>query len=102
DVKLSISGIHLHLINKIGYTLKIAKPLVTKRNDESTLQKRVDFVTKLTSSNINYDSNCIFVDESGFTTSQIRKFARSKKGEAAIVYNKKTRDLNITILVAVS
>ncbi|KAI8647020.1 hypothetical protein BD408DRAFT_193335 [Parasitella parasitica] len=61
DIKLSTNGIHLHLINKIACTLKIAKPLFTKRNDESTLQKRVDFA----SSNINYDSNCIFVDESG-------------------------------------
>lgn len=102
NISLSIAGIHKHLINNVVYMLKIAKPLTIKRNDEETLQKRYDYVTKATITDIRYSYNCIFVDEASFNSSQIKKFARSKKGEEAIVYNEKARDLNITIIAALS
>lgn len=69
DINISVSTIHKHLVKKIAYTLKIAKPLTLKRNDKDTLQKRFDFDEKVTKEDIKYNHNCIFVDEAGFNIS---------------------------------
>ncbi|KAI8887064.1 hypothetical protein K501DRAFT_127396, partial [Backusella circina FSU 941] len=51
---------------------------------------------------ISYEFNCIFVDESGFNTSQIRKYGRSKKSKLAKVIVEKDRSIYLTIVAAMS
>lgn len=51
---------------------------------------------------MDFMSNCIFIDESGFNINMNRSITWSKKGEQAIVTVPKTKASNITILGAVA
>ncbi|KAI9353119.1 hypothetical protein BD770DRAFT_295107, partial [Pilaira anomala] len=51
---------------------------------------------------VDYMSNCIFVDESGFNVNMVRGQARARPNEPAIVHVESRKTENISILKAIS
>lgn len=102
DIDVSLATIHQYCYKKICFTLKCVRPLPEKRNDEDTLEARYQYIKDILEQNITYESNCIFVDEAGFNSAQIRKHGRSKKGESADVIVQQSKSVNHTIIAAIS
>jgi hypothetical protein len=72
------------------------------RNSEATLIKRKEWVEKWSQTDMDYMSNCIFVDESAFDINMRPTKARSTKGTRAVVTTPSARAVSHTILGAIS
>ncbi|OAD73962.1 Homeodomain-like DNA binding domain-containing transcription factor [Phycomyces blakesleeanus NRRL 1555(-)] len=102
DQNLSISGLHKHIINNIGFTLKRTKPVEEKRNDSKTIELRKVCVDSMHTNGLLYKTNCIFVNKAGFNANLIREQGWSKKDKASIVKTKLKKVLNISIFAGIS
>ncbi|KAG1499318.1 hypothetical protein G6F47_010792 [Rhizopus delemar] len=74
----------------------------SERNSEDKLRQRFEWVERWTSTDMNYLSNCVFVDESGFDINMRPPSAWSTVGIPAIVETKSTKATSHTILGAIS
>ncbi|KAI8641033.1 hypothetical protein BD408DRAFT_368861, partial [Parasitella parasitica] len=74
----------------------------SERNFEDKLRQRLEWVERWTSTDMDYLSNCVFVDESGFDINMRPPSAWSTVGTPAIVETKSTKATSHTILGAIS
>ncbi len=74
----------------------------SERNSEDKLRQRFEWVERWTSTDMDYLSNCVFVDESGFDINMRPPSAWSTVGTPAIVETKSTKATSHTILGAIS
>jgi hypothetical protein len=72
------------------------------RNSEATLIKRKERVEKWSQTDMDYMSNCIFVNESAFDINMRPATGRSTKGTPAVVTTPSARAVSHTILGAIS
>ncbi|CEP15746.1 hypothetical protein [Parasitella parasitica] len=73
-----------------------------ERNSPEKIEERYQWVKLYMETDLDYKSNCIFIDESAFHINLKRNFAWSRKGTRAIVKVPKTRAKTTTILGAIS
>lgn len=102
DLDISKSGLHRFVTEKCNISLKRAHFHSVERNSPAKLEERYEWVKKWQDTDMDYMSNCVFVDEAAFHINMKRSFAWSKKGTRAVVQVPKTRARMTTILGAVS
>ncbi|CEG70619.1 hypothetical protein RMATCC62417_06483 [Rhizopus microsporus] len=73
-----------------------------ERNSEENIQQRYDWVQKWQQTDLDFMTNCVFLDESAFHINLKRGMTRSKKGTPAIVTVPTTKANAISILGAIS
>ncbi|EIE80821.1 hypothetical protein RO3G_05526 [Rhizopus delemar RA 99-880] len=73
-----------------------------ERNNLEKIQLRYDWVKHWESTDLDFESNCVFIDEAGFHINMKRSFAWSKVGTRAVVKTPKTKSKMTTILGAIS
>ncbi|KAG1465651.1 hypothetical protein G6F56_004843 [Rhizopus delemar] len=98
----SISGIDYALKNRIQYTLKQIHKYPERRNDLDIRIQRRDYCSTLTSCDISYSNNCIFIDESGFNLWLTKGYTRSERGLPAFQTVSSQRKRNISLMAAMS
>ncbi|CDH61595.1 predicted protein [Lichtheimia corymbifera JMRC:FSU:9682] len=85
-IKLASSTLHDHLVHSMRITLKRAGKYPERRTNDETKQMRADFVQQhIIEGNLDYRSNCVFIDEASFNASMRRNYAWSEVGKAAHV-----------------
>ncbi|CEG75317.1 hypothetical protein RMATCC62417_10382 [Rhizopus microsporus] len=73
-----------------------------ERNSPAKIEERYNWVCKWESTDMNFLTNCVFLDESAFDINMKRSRAWSKKGTRAIVTRPTTRANTTSILGAIS
>ena len=73
------SGLHKHLVQKCGLTMKKLEKISEARNSPETIQARYEWVYAFQQTGIDFQK-CVFIDEAGFNMHMKRTFGRSKKG----------------------
>lgn len=73
-----------------------------ERDVERTLRLRYEVVSKWKEMDVDFQKNCVFVDEAGFNTHMIRGRAWSKVGEPANTTVHKQRGANISIVECIA
>ena len=71
------------------------------RNSDDNLQARYEWFMKYKDSDLDFDRNCVFVDEAGFSINMRNSWARSTIGTPAIVELEKNRSPSHTIIGAI-
>lgn len=74
----------------------------TERNSPEKIQQRYEWALNYSETDLDFQSNCVFIDEAAFHVNLKRTMAWSKKGERAIVVTPTTRAQTTTILGAIS
>ena len=99
---ISLPSLWKHLTECCHFSLKQASKYNADRNSERTLDFRHDIVRKWRESGVDFQKNCVFIDEAGFHTQMMRSRAWSKKGDPAIVQVHSRRGANVTIVGCIS
>jgi transposase len=101
-LKISQTALHSYLKEKCCVTLKRARFHSVERNSPEKIEERFSWIKRWLQTDMDYSSNCVFIDESAFHINLKRSYARSKKGTPAIVKVPKTRAKTTTIMGAIS
>jgi hypothetical protein len=88
--------------NFILYDYKKNYTHPTERNSPETLEERYDWVISILKTDMDFLSNCVFVDEAAFNINMRSPFGRSISGTPAIEETPSTRAVSHTILGAIS
>ena len=88
--------------SECNLSLKKADFHSIQRNSPAKMEERHDWVRKWENTDMNFLTNCVFLDESAFDINMKRSRAWSKKGTRAIVTRPTTRANTTTILGAIS
>ncbi|CEP16997.1 hypothetical protein [Parasitella parasitica] len=101
-LQISKTAFYNFVKDKCRISVKRAYFHSVERNSPAKIRERKEWVQRWQQTDMDYISNCIFIDESGFNINMKRSIAWAKKGERAIVKVPKTKASNITILGAIS
>lgn len=98
---ISKSQMNHHLKNNMLISVK--KPTFEPkiRNSNDNLQTKYEWFMKWKNSDLDFDRNCVFIDEAGFNINMRNNWARSTVGTPAIVEIEKTRSPSHTIIGAI-
>ena len=88
--------------SECSLSLKKADFHSVERNSPAKVEERHDWVRKWENTDMNFLTNCVFLDESAFDINMKRSRAWSKKGTRAIVTRPVTRANTTSILGAIS
>ncbi|KAG1474273.1 hypothetical protein G6F56_000452 [Rhizopus delemar] len=102
DLSISKTALYNFVTEKCRISLKKAHFHSVERNSPEKIQERHDWVLKWNETDLDFTSNCIFIDEAAFHINMKRSIAWSKKGTRAVVVVPKTRAKTTTILGAIS
>lgn len=102
NLKVSKTTLHDFVEKKCKISVKRACFYAVERNTVEKIQERKKCVQRWQKTDIDFMSNCIFIDESGININIKRSISWSKKGERDIVTAPKRKASNITILDAVA
>ncbi|KAG0733773.1 hypothetical protein G6F35_014444 [Rhizopus arrhizus] len=83
-------------------SIKQAQFQPLERNSEEKIQQRYDWVQKWQQTDLDFTTNCVFLDESAIYINLKRGMARSKKGTPAVVTVSMTKAKATSILGAIS
>lgn len=75
DLEISRSSLHKFITTKCNISLKRAHFQPEERNGETKIEARFQWVTEILKTDINYLSNCVFIDESSFNVNMKRSMA---------------------------
>lgn len=102
-ITLASSTLHDHLVHSMRITLKRAGKYPERRTDAETKQMRAGFVQQhIKNGNVDYQANCVFIDEASFNASMRRNYAWSEVGKPAHVHVPVLRAPSTTLLAAIS
>lgn len=101
DLQIKKSSLHDFVTKKCNITLKRAHFHAVERNSPEKIEER-NWVKNQLQTDMDFMSNCVFIDEAAFHINMKRSMAWSKKGERAVVVVPKTRAKTTTILGAIS
>lgn len=99
---ISLPNLWRHLTENCHFSLKQASKYNADRNAERTLLLRQEIVTKWKEAGVDFQKNCVFIDEAGFHTQMMRSRAWSKKGDPANVEVHARRGANVSIVGCIS
>ncbi|KAG2190898.1 hypothetical protein INT47_003580 [Mucor saturninus] len=97
---VSQTTIYNYMTNDLALTFKKAHFHSKERNSPENIQTRYDWVVKWSQTDMDYMSNCVFIDESAFHINLKRTMAWSERGSRAEVIVPQTRAKTTTILGA--
>ncbi|KAG1131033.1 hypothetical protein G6F38_013405 [Rhizopus arrhizus] len=102
DLKVSRSTIYNFMRSECNLPLKKADFHSIERNSPAKIDERYNWICKWENTDMNFLTNCVFLDESAFDIHMKRSRAWSKKGTRAIVTRPTTRANTTSILGALS
>lgn len=97
-LEISVVALYKHIVEKYALSLKQAMKYTAERVAPRTIKLCFDIIIQWKAAGVDYQNNCIFVDEAGFHTQMIRGRAWSKKGDPTIVKVHTQRGVNISIV----
>lgn len=100
---LVASTIYRHLVHKCRITIKCACPYPERRTDEETRNRRKQFIEEYINSGIvDYQKNCVFVDEAAVAGNMRRNHAWAPAGRVAHIKIPQMHARTRSILAAIS
>ncbi|KAG0738552.1 hypothetical protein G6F57_002832 [Rhizopus arrhizus] len=102
DLKVSRSTVYNFMRGECNLSLKKADFQSIERNSQAKIEERHNWVCKWEHTDMNFLTNCVFLDESAFDINMKRSRAWSTKGTRAIVTRPTTRANTTSILGAIS
>ncbi|KAI9498066.1 hypothetical protein BDB00DRAFT_743823, partial [Zychaea mexicana] len=78
ELEVSILGVYKHIWEKCAISLKQATKYTLERDAPRTIQLRFDIVGQWKAAGVNFQENCVFVDEAGFHSQLMRGRAWSR------------------------
>ncbi|KAG1266388.1 hypothetical protein G6F65_014071 [Rhizopus arrhizus] len=102
DLSISKTAVYNFMKEKCRISLKKAHFHSAERNSSENIERRYKWIKRWTKTDMDYLSNCIFIDEAAFHINMKRTVAWSKIGSRAEVVIPKTRAKTTTILGAIS
>ncbi|CAO3701945.1 unnamed protein product [Rhizopus stolonifer] len=102
SLQIKKTALYNFVTKKCNISLKRAHFHAVDRNSPEKIQARHRWVEVWNETDMDYLSNCVFIDETAFHINMKRSVAWSKKGERAVVVVPKTRAKTTTILGAIS
>ncbi|KAG1474854.1 hypothetical protein G6F56_000093 [Rhizopus delemar] len=102
ELEISKTALYNFVTKNCNVSLKRAHFHSVDRNSLEKIKARKEWVEKWMDTDIDYMSNCVFIDEAAFHINIKRTFAWSKVGTRAVVKVPKTRAKTTTILGATS
>ncbi|CEG80910.1 hypothetical protein RMATCC62417_15173 [Rhizopus microsporus] len=102
DLKVSRSTGYNFIRSGCNLSLKKVDFHSIERNSPAKIEERYNWVCKWEKTNMNFLTNCVFLDESAFDINMKRSRAWSKKGTRAIVTRPTTRANTTSILGTIS
>ncbi|KAG1183129.1 hypothetical protein G6F36_008671 [Rhizopus arrhizus] len=102
DLKISRSTVYNFMRSECNLSLKKADFHSIERNSPAKIDERYNWVCKWENTDMNFLTNCVFLDESAFNINMKRSRAWSRKGTRAIVTRPTTRANTTSILGAIS
>ena len=103
NVSVSPSAVYRHLGTSCAIFMKKSEKISVARNSEETLKKRKETILQwLTDKEMDFESNCIFLDETGFNLRMTHTRDWSKKGAPAKTTVPASKGTTIAILGAIS
>ncbi|ORZ18087.1 hypothetical protein BCR42DRAFT_490731 [Absidia repens] len=77
--------VHEFMKNECNLSLKKAHFHPLARNSNATIEKRYEWVLKWMNTDMDFTTNCVFIDEAAFNINQRRTFAWAEKGDTPII-----------------
>ncbi|CEP10365.1 hypothetical protein [Parasitella parasitica] len=102
DLQVSKAALYNFATEKCAISFKKAHFHSVERNSPEKIEERYQWVKLYMETDLDYKSNCIFIDESAFHINLKRNFAWSREGTQAIVKVPKTRAKTTTVLGTIS
>ncbi|KAI8877485.1 hypothetical protein K501DRAFT_41512 [Backusella circina FSU 941] len=102
NLDISRSSLYKYVTAHCGMSVKRALFRPAERNSDTKIEARFQWVTELLKTDIDYMTNCVFIDESGFNINMKRSMAWAPVGETPRVEIPKTRATSHTIIGAIS
>ncbi|KAG1139787.1 hypothetical protein G6F37_009497 [Rhizopus arrhizus] len=102
DLKISKNSLHEFVTEKCRISLKRAHFHSIERNNPQKIEERYQWVKQWEKTDLDFESNCVFIDEAAFHINLKRSMAWPKKGERAVVVTPKIRAKITTIIGAIS
>jgi hypothetical protein len=102
DLNVSRSTIYNFMTTECNLSIKQAQFQPVERNSEEKIQQRYHWVQKWQQTDLDFTTNCVFLDESAFHINLKRGMAWSKKGTPAVVTVPTTKANATSILGAIS
>jgi transposase len=99
---VSLMGFYKHLVEKCNISLKQASKYTLQKDSPRTLNLRFEVITQWKSIGVDFQKNCVFVDEAGFHTQLMRNRAWSKIGDPAIVKVHTQKGINLSMIGCIS
>ena len=102
DLRISKSSLHEFVTEKCRISLKKAHFHSIERNSTQKIEERYQWVKQWEKTDLDFESNCVFIDKATFHINMKRSMAWSKKGERAVVVTPKTRAKSTIVIGAIS
>ncbi|KAI8393311.1 uncharacterized protein BYT42DRAFT_619149 [Radiomyces spectabilis] len=102
DLKVSRNTVYNFMRSECNLSLKKADFHSIERNSPAKIDERYNWVCKWENTDMNFLTNCVFLDESAFDINMKRSRAWSEKGTRAVVTRPCTRANTTSILGAIS
>lgn len=103
SLSVSPSAVYRHLRTSCALSMKKLEKISVARNSEETLKKRKETILQwLADKEMDFENNCVFLDEAGFNLHMTRTRGWSKKGAPAKTTVPASKGTTITILGAIS
>ncbi|CAO3591757.1 unnamed protein product [Absidia cylindrospora] len=88
--------VHDFMKNECNLSLKKAHFHPLARNSEETINKRYEWIMKWMNSDMDFTTNCVFIDEAAFNINHRRSFGWAEKGKTPIVKVATTRAASLS------
>ncbi|OAD75130.1 Homeodomain-like DNA binding domain-containing transcription factor [Phycomyces blakesleeanus NRRL 1555(-)] len=102
NLDISRSSLYKYVAAHCGMSVKRALFRPAERNSDTKIEARFQWVTELLKTDIDYITDCVFINESGFNIDMKRSMAWAPVGETPIVEIPKTRATSHTTIGAIS
>ncbi|KAG0833192.1 hypothetical protein G6F29_007580 [Rhizopus arrhizus] len=101
-LQITRSGFYKFVREKCRITFKKAHLQPVERNTPEKIKQRYEWVKRWMETDLDFTSNCVFIDEAAFHINLKRNFSWSKEGSCAVVKVPRTRPKTTTIPGAIS
>jgi hypothetical protein len=98
---VSKTSLYRFLKEECAISFKLVRKESVERNSVVKIQQRFEYVTQVMESDVDYLSNCVFIDEAAFNVNMKRSGGWASRGQTPVVKVPFTRAENRTILGAV-
>lgn len=100
DAKASASTIYNYITKVCKFSLKRISKWAMRRGLDEVKEQRYEWAKEY-QDKLDFNKNCVFIDEAGFNISMRREYGWSAVGEKAVIKVPVTRGVNVSFLGAV-